>query len=85
MHLAALEAAGVTAAASLGLSLGEYAHLVHIGALDVAAAVRLVAARGALYEAGPPGRWPASSPCPRTSWPRPCAASTAPRAWKSST
>ena len=33
MYLQALAAEGVTASASLGLSLGEYSHLVHIGAL----------------------------------------------------
>jgi [acyl-carrier-protein] S-malonyltransferase len=50
MHLRALEAAGVRAPWSLGLSLGEYNHLVHIGALDFAAALRLVDARGRLYD-----------------------------------
>jgi [acyl-carrier-protein] S-malonyltransferase len=49
-HLRALAAAGVTFAWSLGLSLGEYNHLVHIGALAFADAVRLVDARGRLYD-----------------------------------
>lgn len=62
MHLAALDEAGVTAAASLGQSLGEYAHLVHIGALDAGAALRLVDARGALYDEGPPGKMAAVFP-----------------------
>lgn len=50
LHLRALEAAGVDAEWSLGLSLGEYNHLVHIGALDFEAALALVAARGELYD-----------------------------------
>jgi len=44
-----LRESGVTGDLSLGLSLGEYNHLVDIGAL------RLVVARGAAYDAGPPG------------------------------
>lgn len=55
LHLLALEAAGVTAELSLGLSLGAYNHLVHIGALTFDAALRLVDARGAAYDAGPEG------------------------------
>ena len=35
VHLVALERAGVRADVSLGLSLGEYNHLVHIGALSL--------------------------------------------------
>ncbi len=50
MHLRALQAAGIEAQCSLGLSLGEYSHLVHIGALDFADALRLVAERGAAYD-----------------------------------
>ena len=53
--LQTLEAAGVSAELSLGLSLGEYNHLVHIGCLSFADALRLVAARGAAYDAGPDG------------------------------
>src|ERR1700733_11260837 len=34
LHLCLLERAGVRGAWSLGLSLGEYNHLVHIGALS---------------------------------------------------
>jgi [acyl-carrier-protein] S-malonyltransferase len=40
---------------SLGLSLGEYNHLVDIGALSFEAALRLVDLRGALYDEGPAG------------------------------
>lgn len=47
-----LEANGVTADYSLGLSLGEYNHLVHIGALDFESALKLVDARGAAYDEG---------------------------------
>ena len=62
LHLQALRSAGVDAHLSLGLSLGEYAHLVHIGALDFAEALRLVDARGAAYDAGPDGMMAAVYP-----------------------
>jgi [acyl-carrier-protein] S-malonyltransferase len=55
MYLAALDAEGVGAVASLGLSLGEYSHLVHIGALDLDEALRLVDERGRCYDAAPRG------------------------------
>lgn len=55
LHLAALGAAGVTADLSLGLSLGEYNHLVHIEALTLEDALLLVDARGRLYDEGPSG------------------------------
>lgn len=55
MHLCALEAAGIAADESLGLSLGEYSHLVHIGALTFDDALRLVERRGAAYDQSPPG------------------------------
>ncbi len=55
VHLLALEGAGVRADLSLGLSLGEYNHLVHIGALAFSDALRLVDARGAAYDEGPEG------------------------------
>lgn len=64
MHMRALELAGVSASASMGLSLGEYAHLVHIGALDPLDAIKLVDARGALYEDGPRGKMVAVFPMP---------------------
>lgn len=53
LHQRALAARGVGGDLSLGLSLGEYNHLVHIGALDFPAALRLVDARGAAYDDGP--------------------------------
>lgn len=55
MMLSALQAQGVDADLSLGLSLGEYNHLTHIGALDFVDALRLVKARGEAYDAGPRG------------------------------
>ncbi len=55
MFLNALTDHGVFADLSMGLSLGEYNHLVHIGALDFADALRTVALRGAVYDTGPPG------------------------------
>jgi [acyl-carrier-protein] S-malonyltransferase len=55
MYLAALEAEGVPAQASLGLSLGEYSHLVHIGALDFADALAMVDERGRCYDTAPQG------------------------------
>lgn len=64
LQLTALESAGVRASSSLGLSLGEYAHLVHIGALAPLDALRLVDQRGALYEAGPVGKMAAVFPLP---------------------
>jgi [acyl-carrier-protein] S-malonyltransferase len=55
MHLHALLDAGVETAHSLGLSLGEYSHLVHIGALSLEAALSLVDQRGQAYDQSPPG------------------------------
>lgn len=55
LHMRALEAQGVIAERSLGLSLGEYNHLVHIGALAFADALRVVDRRGQVYDAGPAG------------------------------
>ena len=55
MHLAALVAEGLDSDVSLGLSLGEYSHLAHIGALTFESALRLVDARGAAYDRSPPG------------------------------
>ncbi|MFO0555820.1 MAG: acyltransferase domain-containing protein [Polyangiaceae bacterium] len=54
-HLLAAMRSGLDAHLSLGLSLGEFNHLVHIGALDFADAIRLVDARGRAYDEGPPG------------------------------
>jgi len=55
LHLQALRAHGIDAQLSLGLSLGEYSHLVHIGALSFADALRLVDERGRAYDSGPDG------------------------------
>jgi len=57
-----LRARGLTAAFSLGLSLGEYNHLVHIGAVSFEEALRVVDARGALYDAGPDGAMASAFP-----------------------
>jgi [acyl-carrier-protein] S-malonyltransferase len=62
LHLLALEARGVRASLSLGLSLGEYNHLVHIGALPFSDALRLVDERGRVYDAGPAGMMAAVFP-----------------------
>ena len=62
LHWQNLERAGLRAEYSAGLSLGEYNHLVHIGALDFDAAVRLLDARGAAYERGPSGKMAAVFP-----------------------
>jgi [acyl-carrier-protein] S-malonyltransferase len=50
MYLHALQAEGVPAVASAGLSLGEYSHLVHIGALTFEDALALVSQRGRCYD-----------------------------------
>lgn len=62
LWMVALEAAGVRADVSLGLSLGEYNHLIHIGALPFAEALDLVRARGKAYDSGPPGIMIAAQP-----------------------
>ena len=59
MFLRRLQAEGIDADTSMGLSLGEYSHLVHIGALGFEDALRLVYARGEAYDNGPRG-WMAS-------------------------
>jgi len=56
MHWQNLERAGVRAKYSAGLSLGEYNHLVHIGALEFDEALRVLDARGEAYEQGPRGK-----------------------------
>jgi [acyl-carrier-protein] S-malonyltransferase len=56
LYLAALAAEGIDADCSLGLSLGEYSHLVHIGALTFAQALKLVSERGRCFDAAPIGR-----------------------------
>jgi [acyl-carrier-protein] S-malonyltransferase len=56
IHFSLLEQAGVSSDWSLGLSLGEYNHLVHIGALSFEDALRLVDERGSLYDEGAEGK-----------------------------
>src|SRR2546423_684891 len=46
MHWQTLERAGIKAEYSSGLSLGEFNHLVHIGALEFEDALRVLTARG---------------------------------------
>jgi [acyl-carrier-protein] S-malonyltransferase len=55
IHMLRLEQAGVMAQWSLGLSLGEYNHLVHIGAITFENALPLVEMRGELFETSAPG------------------------------
>lgn len=65
LNLAYLELfadSGLSASASAGLSLGEYAHLVAIGALSAEDSRELVARRGAAYDRGPAGRMAAVQP-----------------------
>jgi [acyl-carrier-protein] S-malonyltransferase len=54
---------GVHPDASLGLSLGEYNHLVQIGALSFSSALRLLEARGQAYENGTRGLMMSVFPC----------------------
>jgi len=65
LHWRLLERAGIRASYSAGLSLGEYNHLVHIGALEFDDALRVLEARGNAYDDGPRGKmtavFPASS------------------------
>jgi [acyl-carrier-protein] S-malonyltransferase len=51
----ALEANGATAKLSLGLGVGEFNHLVHIGALEFEEALRLVDTRAAAFSQVPQG------------------------------
>lgn len=62
LHLSALQAMGIDARYSLGLSLGEFNHLVHIGALEFESALKLVDARGQVYDQGPRGMMAALFP-----------------------
>lgn len=55
MALQLLTDQGITASASLGLSLGEWNHLVHIGLLRFEDALLAVERRGAAYDNGPRG------------------------------
>jgi [acyl-carrier-protein] S-malonyltransferase len=58
-----LAEAGIRSDASLGLSLGEYNHLVEIGALSFTSALRILEARGCAYENGPRGLMMSVLPC----------------------
>ena len=58
-----LEAEGIRPDASVGLSLGEYNHLVEIGALSFRSALRLLDARGAAYDDAPSGLMMSVFPC----------------------
>jgi [acyl-carrier-protein] S-malonyltransferase len=62
LFLKSVERVGIRADLSLGLSLGEYNHLVHIGGLAFADALRLVDARGKAYDSGPDGAMAAVFP-----------------------
>src|ERR1700683_924554 len=55
MLLCSLQREGVDTEWSLGLSLGEYNHLVHIGALRFEDALPLLEARGDAYDETPRG------------------------------
>ncbi|HLQ77786.1 MAG TPA: acyltransferase domain-containing protein, partial [Terriglobia bacterium] len=59
----ALEAEGIQADASVGLSLGEYNHLVHAGAIRFEDALRLLVARGNAYDRAPQGMMMSVFPC----------------------
>ncbi len=62
LHWRMLCARDVAPVASLGMSLGEYNHLVEIGALEWTDALRLIARRGELYDEGPLGMMAAVGP-----------------------
>ncbi len=55
MYLSILRSVGVTGDLSIGMDVGEYNHLVHIGALDIVQALRLVEQRGIACDEGPRG------------------------------
>ena len=63
IYARALAAEGIRPDASVGLSLGEYNHLVEIGALSFASALRLLEARGAAYDGAPGGLMMSVFPC----------------------
>jgi [acyl-carrier-protein] S-malonyltransferase len=62
LYRQSLEHEGVHAEYSAGLSLGEYNHLVHIGALTFDDALRVLETRGTAYERGPRGKMTAVFP-----------------------
>jgi [acyl-carrier-protein] S-malonyltransferase len=55
IHMKRLEQAGARACWSLGLSLGEYNHLVHAGALTFEDALSLIDERGKFFDESAPG------------------------------
>jgi [acyl-carrier-protein] S-malonyltransferase len=55
MLMCSLRRVGIDAVRSLGLGVGEYNHLVHIGALTVEDALNLLEERGNAYDAAPQG------------------------------
>jgi [acyl-carrier-protein] S-malonyltransferase len=63
-HLRAdlLRRAGIEPTYSVGMSLGEYNHLVDISAISFEDAVDLILRRGAAYDDGPPGCMAAVAP-----------------------
>jgi [acyl-carrier-protein] S-malonyltransferase len=62
MFLQLLSAGGLEAEASLGLSLGEWNHLVHIEALPFREALLAVEQRGRAYDSGPRGAMASAFP-----------------------
>ncbi len=66
IYLRELAAHGIRPALSLGLSLGEYNHLVDIGAIEFADALKVVDARGRVYAEGPPGMMTSLFPADET-------------------
>lgn len=67
MYWQMLDRAGVKAEYSAGLSLGEFNHLVHIGALSFEDALRILSVRGDAYDDAPRGKmmaiFPVSAEC----------------------
>lgn len=61
-YLESLRRDGIESVLSLGLSLGEYAHLYDIGALGLEEIVALLIARGDAYDAAPSGTMAAAFP-----------------------
>lgn len=61
-YLELADAHGLVAQASAGMSLGEYSHLVHIGAIEAEACLDLIAIRGQAYDRGPRGAMVALQP-----------------------
>lgn len=62
MHWQTLHRAGLKAEYSAGLSLGEFNHLVHIGALGFEDALRVLTVRGEAYQNAPRGMMAAVFP-----------------------